>query len=167
MCSCISMCGMSCTEVMKDRTHVCVMICCVFLHIHVIIMAGFVCMQPKVSGMVQAANEQLGTSAASRSQLLLRQLQQKYATSQQPSRPDMGRKGLPQKSFDQQLQDVRPPSELEASRIRSCNIARPKLSKPAVGKLTPISDSRHTAAPRVAGVVPIRTRAQGGRRRRK
>lgn len=123
---------------------------------------------PKVDSILQAAGEQLPTSAASRSQQLLRQLQQKYATSQQPSRPDMDRKGLPLKCIDQQSKDSRPPSELEASRTRSRNIARPKLSKSAVAKLTPVSESRHNAAePRVTGVVPMRTRAQGGRRRRK
>ena len=117
--------------------------------------------------MLQTARVQSGSSAASRSQLLLQQLQQKYAKSQQPSSPDLG-STLQMGLFDRQLKDTRQSSQLADIRSQPCHVDRPKLSKPGFGKLTAVPKVRQKAvAPTKTGAMPMRTRAEGGRKRHK
>ena len=120
-----------------------------------------------MSGMLQAARVTSGNSAASRSQLLLQQLQQKYAKPQQPSRRDMG-STLPMRALKCQSKDIQQLSELADSCPQSFHVDRPQLSNAVCGKRYAVPAIRQTAvALTTTGAVPTRTRAEGGRKRRK
>ena len=117
-----------------------------------------------VGGVLQAARMQSGSSAASRSQLLLQQLQQKYAKPPQPSRRDKG-PTLAMRAFDCKSKDIKQPSQSADICAQPFHIDRPELSRPVFGKLSAaVPEVKQTAA---GGAMPMRTRAQGGRKRRK
>ena len=113
--------------------------------------------------MLQAARMQSGSSAASRSQLLLQQLQQKYAKLPQPSRPNKG-PTLTMRAFDCKSKDIKQPSQSADICAQPFHVDRPKLSRPIFGKLMTVPEVKQAAA---SGATPMRSRAQGGRKRRK
>ena len=130
-----------------------------YLHVHT----------AQVSHMLQAAKVQPRMSAASRSQLLLQQLEQKYAKSKQLSRPDVSTAST--RASGQQLHIPRQAFKLAASQTHPIHVARPVVPKPSLSKLMVAPDIRQIAAPKATGTVqenvPVRTRAEGGRKRRK
>ena len=120
-----------------------------------------------MSGMSQAARVQSRSSAASRSQLLLQQLQQKYANSKQLSKPDKG-STLPMRALARSARDMKKPLRLAGICTQPSHVDRPKLCKPVFGKISPMPEVRQTAAATTpTGAKPMRTRAEGGRKRRK
>lgn len=117
-----------------------------------------------MSGVLQAARVPLRSSAASRSQLLLQQLQQKYANSQQLSKPHKG-SALPMRAFGRLVRDREQPVNPADICTQPIDVDTPQLSKPVFGKISAMPEVRQTAAS--TGVMSMRTRAEGGRKRRK
>ncbi|KAL3142959.1 hypothetical protein ABBQ38_003244 [Trebouxia sp. C0009 RCD-2024] len=118
-----------------------------------------------VATLNEGAKMSAGRSAASRSQLLLQRLEQKYAKSRQQSRLDMPVR-TSKRTSAQQLHDRKQPSKLAASTARLPHAHTPELPK-SVGKAVVMPNVKQTSTPIATGPNPVRTRAEGGRRRRK
>ena len=74
---------------------------------------------------------------------------------------------LPMRAFDRQSKNVKQPSQLADRHTQPFHKHRPKSSKPVSGKLSAASEVKQAAAPTATGAMPMRTRAEGGRKRRK
>ena len=143
--------------------------------------------------MLQAARAQKERSAASRSQTLLRQLEQKYAQSKQhfssdnaksrpkpQLRPDRAKPGSNQQprpvnakaekpfAVMHPLHAARQHLKLGASVQRNNTMKKVSSQVPPVHKGVAIADRHHSeSGNKAAATLPMRTRAEGGRKRRK